>query len=968
MALPLTCFTALLLAQAAPQRPTDVVWQAIRAVERDSVQTVRTAWETELAGNPGNRRARLGLASLDRLLYLPTARAHYHRLLDNPAPGDPYTPYAWIGLGWLDIWRVDFDSSHAVFKQGHTAGRANRDSVAQAETLTILGWIESRLIGPNAGVTRIDSALAILPADQRPLEGVIRCVLAPILSFAGRPNALAEGRRGLELTQESNDRRMEGFCYSNLANVLIATSEDVAHAATLLDSAEMGHRAGRDRDMLAITLFTKGYNRLGTFDLAAAKRDLFEAMEEATAAGNTFAQAWSHRMLSRLHWQTGNIAAAEQEFRAAGVLFEQLNDGLALGSMRAGAIYAAIAQGRLDEAEQNLRELLPIAQSIGQAEGETDIRGMLASIEAARGNWSAARAGYQETARFAAERGHSGWVPYYRYTAAFAALRMGQLDVAERELTDYLATGLAAGALGPSQLYAARSRLAEVLLRRGDIDGALREINGATDQLDSARIQLDDYQLKLLVFQTRDDKDEPDLGLATIVAGLVQGGRVTEAFRLSERRRARSLADQLLEAEVLREDTTDPQATAPAGPGFTDLQAMVPDERTAVVEFLAGRRGQPSVAFVLTRDGIRASVIPSMDSVEPAVVTYLKEIGAGGDGAAPGETLRRRLLDPVLNGLPPAITRLLIVPDDLLHRLPIDALPLADGRPLLTRYAVAIVPSAAIGANLYARRQVNPSPRVLAVGDPRFADERTGDATTETYRSAFAEIGGLPRLTASAGEARLVARFSTNPELRLREDASESFLKRNDLASFSVIHVASHALVDERTLERTALALAPGNGEDGFMSAGDLSALRLNADLVMLSACRTAGGVVVGGEGVQGLVAPLLSAGARSVVATMWPVADRSTARFVEDFYRQLAEGSDVSEALRAAKLSAIERGAPLAEWAAFNVIGDPLVLVRLRHPPFQWYRLAMTIAIATAIGSAFLFIMMQRKRQLTPP
>jgi hypothetical protein len=73
-----------------------------------------------------------------------------------------------------------------------------------------------------------------------------------------------------------------------------------------------------------------------------------------------------------------------------------------------------------------------------------------------------------------------------------------------------------------------------------------------------------------------------------------------------------------------------------------------------------------------------------------------------------------------------------------------------------------------------------------------------------------------------------------------------------------------------------------------------------------------------------------------------------------------------VSEALRAAKLSAIERGAPLAEWAAFNVIGDPLVEVRLRHPPFQWYRLAVTIAIATAIGTAFLFIMMQRRR-LTP-
>lgn len=556
-------------------------------------------------------------------------------------------------------------------------------------------------------------------------------------------------------------------------------------------------------------------------------------------------------------------------------------------------------------------------------------------------------------------------MPYYRYTAAFAALRMGQLDLAERELREYLA----GGATGPSALYAARSRLAEVLVRRGDIEGALREINGATDQLDSVRDQLDDYQLKLLVFQTRDDKDEPDLGLATIVAGLVQGGRVAEAFRLSERRRARSLADRLIQADVLREDTAAGHPVAVwLGPGSTALAAMVPDGRTAVVEFLAGRRGQPSVAFVLTRDSIRGAVIPSMDSVESAVVTYLREIGSGGTGAVPGEELRRRLIDPVLEGLPPAISRLLIVPDDLLHRLPIDALPLENGQPLLTRYAVAIIPSAEIGAALYARRQVHPAPRVLAVGDPRFPDEqRGGDATSETYRSAFAEVGGLHRLAASAGEARLAAGFSTDGELRLREDASEDFLKRSDLTGFSVIHVASHALVDERTLERTALALSPGNGEDGFMSAGDLSVLRLNADLVVLSACRTASGVVVGGEGVQGLVAPLLSAGARSVVATMWPVGDRSTARFVEDFYRQLAEGRDVSEALRQAKLAAIERGAPLAEWAAFTVIGDPLVQIRLQQPSFPWYRVAVTIAIATAIGTAFLFVVMQRRRRVIP-
>ena len=958
MVLPLTCFTALLLAQTVPPRPSQVVWDVIRAIELNTAPAFRDSVSRRLAQDPADRRALLGLASLEQMLYEPGARAHYRQLLENPPPRDPYTPYAWIGLGRLDLWRVGFDSSQVIYRKGLDAAIVNRDSIAQAEATSLIGWLESRLTGPDAGAAIIEHSLTLLPDDQPLQESAIRCVLAPVLSFAGRSDALAEARKGLVLAREAGQHRMEAFCYASVAHVLIATSEGIELANVFLDSAVSAHRLAHDRDMLAITLFTKGYNRLGTFDLAAAKRDLLAALAEARASGSLFAEAWSHRMLSRLHWQTGNLPASEQEFRQAGVLFERLNDKLALGNMQLGLSIAAIVQGRLDEAEEMLRRRLEVTQRIGQAEGETDVRGFLASIEAARGNWSAARAGYLETARFAAAHGHAGWIPYYQYTAAFAALRMGQLDIAEAELRSFLA----GAGVDPSGRYAARSRLAEVLIRRGDINGALHEINGATDQLDSVRNQLDDYQLKLLVFQTRDDKDEPDLGLATIVAGLVRGGRVAEAFRLTERRRARALSDRLLQADVLRENVaTGARPRAVMAAGSPTLSAIVPDEQTAVIEFLAGRSGQPSTAFVLTRAGIRAVVVPSMDSIEPVVVAYLKNVQEGKTADPAGLELRRRLLDAALQGLPDGITRLLVVPDDLLHRVPLDALPLEDGQPLLTRYAVAVVPSAAIAIQLYGRRQVREVPRILAIGDPRFADERSiADPASETYRSAFLETGGLPRLAASAREARLAAGFSRDAELRLRDDASEAFLKGSDLAGFHVIHLASHALVDERTLERTALALAPGGGEDGFVSAGDLSALRLDADLVVLSACRTAGGVVVGGEGIQGLVAPLISAGARSVVATMWPVGDRSTARFIEDFYRQLAEGKDVSEAIRQAKLAAIDRGAPVTEWAAFSVIGDPLVRVGLSTPGAQWQWPALVVALVLA--AALLFSVRRRR------
>jgi hypothetical protein len=135
---------------------------------------------------------------------------------------------------------------------------------------------------------------------------------------------------------------------------------------------------------------------------------------------------------------------------------------------------------------------------------------------------------------------------------------------------------------------------------------------------------------------------------------------------------------------------------------------------------------------------------------------------------------------------------------------------------------------------------------------------------------------------------------------------------------------------------------------------GDLAALELRADLVVLSACRSAGGVVVAGEGVQGLTSPLLQAGARSVVATGWKVGDRRTVGFVEDFYRALARDLPVGEALREAKLAALRRGAPPGEWAAFTLVGDPLVTIPLREPSpgRRWWLAAAGLAGAAALAA----------------
>jgi CHAT domain-containing protein len=183
-----------------------------------------------------------------------------------------------------------------------------------------------------------------------------------------------------------------------------------------------------------------------------------------------------------------------------------------------------------------------------------------------------------------------------------------------------------------------------------------------------------------------------------------------------------------------------------------------------------------------------------------------------------------------------------------------------------------------------------------------------------------------------------------------RKNASESWLKSAQLSQYAVVHFATHALVDDGSLSNTALALAPGGSEDGFLHAGELANLELNADLVILSACRTAGGAIVRGEGVQGLAAPLLAAGARAIAATWWPIGDVATLEVVDDFYRAMADGRNAGDALHSAKLAALRRGAPPRDWAAFTLVGDPFARPPLRpatliNPTWRWVALAAVVA-----------------------
>jgi hypothetical protein len=495
------------------------------------------------------------------------------------------------------------------------------------------------------------------------------------------------------------------------------------------------------------------------------------------------------------------------------------------------------------------------------------------------------------------------------------------------------------------------TQLAVAQLRLGEIDHASATALGAADELDRWRAGLDDRRLRQTAFDLRRFED-PSFAVADVITGLAGAGRTDVAFDLAERRRARYLLDRMVLAAAMAGTPTDAPRTAAALLDSRNISQSIPDDSTVILEFVRGGAGSSTTVFVVSHGPLRAVVLAPTPELGRRVrrFTGLLETGAGADSLA--RSLGDELVVPVLAAIPPGTTRLVIVPDLELHGLPFEALRIG-ADVLLARYSVSYAPSASVIARLWQRQRIPGAATLLAFGDPRFVEEVEPGSAAQVFRSAFDRAGGLPRLRASAREARTVARYADRADVRLRDEASEAALKQAPLAQFRVVHLATHALVDDRSPGRSALALAAGHGEDGFVSPSEIAGLGLTADLLVLSGCRTARGMVAGGEGVEGLATPAMEAGARAVLASVWLVGDEQTAAFMEQFYGHLAAGLPLGEALRAAKLELMREGVPAGGWASFTLLGDPHTRIALHQPAprFPWARVVSALVTLAALA-----------------
>ena len=932
-------------ARAAPavrgvaQEPSDVVRAARLAVEGDSVRAVTGRWEDRLRREPGDRLARLGLATIARLLYdARAAEQHYPLLYRDAARPDAVAREAMLGHGtWLMSSGRNAEAD-ALLARAQAAARAAGDASVEAGALIARAVTRRALAGTQAGLAYADSAIRATPAADIAQMARNRCQRAFILGVLSARDAEPEALRGIALARQVGEQRAESLCLRTLA-VQLENRTQYDSALTVMRRAAVLDRASRSFRTLGGTLARITVLEIAKGRFGDARRSATEMLAVTRAAHDTLNLTTAHQLLGVIGVQTGDYASASAELARAVSVAGAIGDEDGAMYARSYQVEVLAATGDLAGARRLAQEISPYFETRVGKVATAAHRRLVALLALRAGDLDAAQRELASTRAYAVRHGLDEWANGNVADFTRLALRRGDLHAADTLIARQLRHETASPDHGdPNVLavYEARAMRAELHARRGELARAARELHAASEQLDRWRQGLDDAELRVLAFQSSASGASSVSGsVARVLAALASGGQASAAFELAERRRARTLADRLVQGLALgaasaRSRPAGNRAPTPARGGGGGGGGAAP--RTAIVEYVTGPEGAPTTVLVVTRDGVRGHVAPAADSLAGTIARLGAMIERGADARPLARSLGAALLDHVVAGLPAGVGRLVIVPDGVLHRVPFDALRMPDGRYVAERFAVSRAPSAALLADIRRRRAETTGSRLLAVGDPTFGGERAA-ADAEAFRSAFARNGGLARLVASGREARAVARYASQSDVWLREQASESAFKRAPLAAYQVVHLATHALVDDQSVARTAIALAPGGGEDGFLTPGELAGLRLRADLVVLSACRTAGGVVVAGEGVQGLTAPLLAAGARAVVATDWRIGDRSAMPLVESFYGALARGLPVGDALHAAKRDAIARGVPPREWAAFTVVGDPTVVLALREP-----------------------------------
>ncbi len=671
-----------------------------------------------------------------------------------------------------------------------------------------------------------------------------------------------------------------------------------------------------------------------------------EALALSRTMGDKELEARSLNTLGLTYFSTGESSRALEFHRDALAIRRQMND---LPGQAASLNGAGLAQHRLgdrDAAVGLLEEALAIRRRIREQYGEGDTLRDLAIVERDRGRLTVAL-GYIQ-AGVDLEEMMRARVTSPELRASFASTGQDKyallIDLLQQQHAADPSGGHSAAGLQVSERARARVLLESLLEARVDLREGIEP--GLLDREQSLQKQL----------------NEASASLSRALGSTAREEQITVVSQRVERLTAEY---QQLQTDIRQRSPRYAAITQPQPLTLGDVQSVI-DEETVLLEFALG--DERSWLWAVTPHSIASIELPPRREIDAGARSLYEQFtsrqkrnATGGDikaadarlvtQAAAMSTMLLGRIAPQLNGEWRG-KRLAIVAAGALEYLPFAALPVPGAAPgvraipLIATHEIVTLPSVSVLAML--RRDTTSRPAgptsVAILADPVFeaSDPRVTSASARAPAVSGLrgddtfEFGplrtGFARLPFSREEANAIASLAGERSVFKATDfrASRATVLGGSLQGHRIVHFATHGVLDNQRPALSGLILSlfdeRGAPQNGFLRLHDIYNMRLDADLVVLSACQTALGKEIRGEGLVGLTRAFMYAGAPRVVATLWQVSDLATAELMKRFYRGvLQQKLPPSAALRAAQRQMAQdpRWASPYYWAGFVMQGD---------------------------------------------
>jgi CHAT domain-containing protein len=606
-------------------------------------------------------------------------------------------------------------------------------------------------------------------------------------------------------------------------------------------------------------------------------------------------------------YQTSQFTAAlqswEQALKIYGEIKDRAGEGKALGNL--GIAYDSL--GNYQKAIEFHQQYLAIAKQIGDKAGEGGALGNLGIAYDSLGDYQKAIEFHQQHLAIFKQIGNKAGEGTALNNLGLAFLKSGNLAEAQKVLKQGIEVWKSQhGRQGKDEfkisIFEAQARtyrtLQKVYIAQNQPDAALEVAESGR-----ARAFVDLLASRLDISPTEPTIEQIKQIAKAQNSTLVQYSIIYDEFKINGK-------------QEWKESELYIWLVKPTGKIIfrkADLKPLWQKENTTLAQLVDNTRDSMGVIDIITRRHGGLKPKKPEGNTQTNQTQNLKQ-------------LHKLLIQPIAKHLPKNPNeKVIFIPQESLFLAPFPALQDEKGKYLIEKHTILTAPSIQVLDLTRQQKLEKQKPRQTTPGESLIVGN-------PTMPIASLQSGGekikLSPLKGAEKEAITIASLPLLNSKPLIGDAATETAVVAKMFSAKYIHLATHGLFDDIRGLGSAIALAPSNQDDGLLTAEEIFNFqekfnqKLNADLVVLSACDTGRGRITG-DGVIGLSRSFISAGVPSVIVSLWSVDDGSTAFLMTKFYQNLERNPDKAKALREAMLETKKQYSQPLQWAAFTLIGE---------------------------------------------